>query len=286
MNTHHHSRGLLHDLERLRNLQGRRTVLRMMAGASLLPLVRCTAVGADDDEGAGTSGADAGRTDGGADADAGTADAGPVSCSRIPEETAGPYPGDGSNGVNALGMSGLVRQDIRTSIGTSSGTAAGIPLSVTIRLLDVNNGCAALEGYAVYLWHCDQDGLYSMYTLASENYLRGVQGADANGDVTFHTIFPGCYDGRWPHMHFEIFRSVALATASGNKIATSQLALPQSACNQVYATPGYETSVSNLTRTSLTSDNVFSDGSSLQVPMVTGNVVDGFSAQLTVAVRG
>jgi hypothetical protein len=121
MNTHHHHRGLLHDLERLRNLQGRRTVLRMMAGATLLPLVRCTAVGADDDDGAGTSGADAGRTDG--SAAAGTVDAGPVGCSRIPEETG--YPS----------ASNLTRTSLTSDRVFSDGSSLQVPM-VTGNVVD------------------------------------------------------------------------------------------------------------------------------------------------------
>src|SRR5690349_17821726 len=35
-----------------------------------------------------------------------------ATCAVIPEETAGPYPGDGSNGPDILEQSGVVRQDI------------------------------------------------------------------------------------------------------------------------------------------------------------------------------
>ena len=34
--------------------------------------------------------------------------------------------------------------------------------------------------------------------------LLGVQVTDANGRVTFTLIVPGCYPGRWPHIHFEV----------------------------------------------------------------------------------
>ncbi|WP_233595700.1 MULTISPECIES: hypothetical protein [Corallococcus] len=38
--------------------------------------------------------------------------------------------GDGSNGANALTLSGIVRSDIRSSIAGLSGTAAGVPLTL------------------------------------------------------------------------------------------------------------------------------------------------------------
>ena len=168
-----------------------------------------------------------------------------------PEETAGPFPGDGSNGPNILAESGVVRSDIRSSFGSSTTVAEGVPLTIQLTVQDAE--CAPLAGAAVYLWHCDRDGNYSMYSdaAADENYLRGVQEADDTGLVTFSSIFPACYQGRWPHIHFEVYPSLELATDEQNKIATSQIALPQDACETVYATAGYEQSVRTLGQVSL-----------------------------------
>jgi protocatechuate 3,4-dioxygenase beta subunit len=207
--------------------------------------------------------------------------------SAIPEETAGPYPGDGSNGVNVLTESGIVRSDIRSSFGSSTTVATGV--ATTVKLIVVSAGSGTpLAGAAVYLWHCDINGNYSLYSqsVANENYLRGVQETDADGAVTFTTIFPACYSGRWPHMHFEVYPTLAKTTSAGNTIATSQLALPQAVCDLVYATDGYSTSVTNLAKVSLTTDNVFSDGADQETPAVTGNVNDGYVMSLTVPVRG
>ena len=205
-------------------------------------------------------------------------------CSTIPEETAGPYPGDGSNGPDVLSQSGIVRRDIRTSFGDLSGTAQGVPLTIELQL-EVASTCAPLAGAAVYLWHCDRDGRYSLYTVTDQNYLRGVQQADDNGAVTFTSIFPGCYSGRWPHIHFEVYPDLASSTDDANKLATSQIALPGDTCNTVYATSGYEQSVTNLSQVSLTSDNVFGDdGGAHQLGTVTGSVADGLTVSLTVPV--
>ncbi|MBL0938380.1 MAG: dioxygenase [Gemmatimonadaceae bacterium] len=208
------------------------------------------------------------------------------SCSRIPEETAGPYPGDGSNGANVLNQTGVVRQDIRSSFAGLSGSADGVPLSVNLTLVNAST-CAPLSGYAVYLWHCDRAGLYSLYSsgVTNQNWLRGVQAADSSGRLSFTSIFPGCYAGRWPHIHFEVFRSVALAGAFTNRIATSQLALPKASCDTVYAQSGYASSRTNLAGITLATDNVFSDGSNLQLATVTGDT-NGMVASLTVAVTG
>jgi protocatechuate 3,4-dioxygenase beta subunit len=206
---------------------------------------------------------------------------------EIPEETLGPYPGDGSNGPNVLEASGVVRRDIRSSFGTSTTKAAGVPLTVTLTLLDNSNGCAPLAGAAVYAWHCDQDGRYSLYDsgLKNENYLRGVQEADSNGQLTFSTIYPGAYRGRWPHIHFEVFESMSNTTAAGQVLAVSQIALTEKACKEVYATAGYESSARNFPNTTLNSDNVFrDDGGIYQLATVSGSVAGGYTAALNVTV--
>ena len=209
---------------------------------------------------------------------------GPVT--EVPDETAGPYPGDGSNGVNVLDDSGIVRRDIRSSFGSSTTTAAGVPLEIRLSVRDAATG-AALQGAAVYLWHCNSLGEYSLYSsgLENENYLRGVQEVDDTGTVTFTSIFPGCYDGRWPHIHFEVYADAATAVASGPIVKTSQIALPQEACAAVYATGSYERSTSNLSRTSLSSDNVFGeDGGIYQLATMSGDTSAGYVAALTIGV--
>ena len=204
---------------------------------------------------------------------------------EIPQETAGPFPGDGSNGPNVLAASGVVRQDITASFGSGSAKAEGVPLTFTLTLLDNANGCVPLAGAAVYAWHCDREGRYSLYDsgLYNENYLRGVQEADANGQVTFNSIFPGAYSGRWPHIHFEVFESMSNATAAGQVLAVSQIALTKAACDDVYATPGYEASVANMKRTTLQNDNVFrDDGAIYQLATMTGSAATGYTAGLNV----
>jgi len=120
--------------------------------------------------------------------------------------------------------------------------------------------------------------------IMNQNYLRGVAQTDANGLASFTSIFPACYTGRWPHIHFEVFASLASATHVANKIATSQIALPKATCDLVYATTGYAPSLQNLSRVTLASDNVCSDGSALELATCTGNVTSGIKASLTIAV--
>jgi protocatechuate 3,4-dioxygenase beta subunit len=103
--------------------------------------------------------------------------------------------------------------------------------------------------------------------------------------VEFTSIFPGCYDGRWPHVHFEVYPSLEAATDADNRIATSQIALPEEACDAVYATAGYEQSVRNMQSLSLATDNVFADdGGVHQLGTITGDTSSGYSVSLTVPV--
>lgn len=206
--------------------------------------------------------------------------------SEVPDETGGPYPGDGSNGVNVLDDSGIVRSDIRSSFGSSTVVAEGVPLTIELTVRDAATG-SALVGAGVYLWHCDRDGNYSLYTggLDEVNYLRGVQATDEMGTVRFTSIYPACYSGRWPHIHFEVYSDVENAVASGPIVKTSQIALPEEVNNAVYATSGYEQSVRNVSQTSLTRDMVFSDDGGIhQIASMSGSVASGYTAALTIGV--
>ena len=210
-----------------------------------------------------------------------------TSVGEIPDETAGPYPGDGSNGPNVLTDSGIVRSDIRSSFGAASGRAEGVPMTLELTLTDIAGGGKPFAGAAVYVWHCTREGEYSLYspTVRDENFLRGVQIADAAGAVRFTSVFPGCYSGRWPHVHFEVYPDQAGIADAGTAIATSQVALPQAACEQVYAQSGYQASVANLARLSLASDNVFGDdGGARQLAETTGDASTGYAVALAVAV--
>jgi protocatechuate 3,4-dioxygenase beta subunit len=286
-----HDRGLAFDLS---TLVQRRRVLQMLGGAGLLALAGCGRGAADAITSGSTTSTSAASAASAASSSSGSSSASvattsgsaSTSASAIPEETAGPYPGDGSNGVNALTQSGIVRSDIRASFGSSSTVADGVPATVKLTLVEAGTS-TPLSGKALYLWHCDRLGRYSLYSngVTAENYLRGVQEADDAGTVTFTTIFPACYSGRWPHMHFEVYPSLAAATGARSKLATSQLAIPEDICETVYATTGYEASVKNLAQVSLSTDNVFSDGASLETPTVTGSVADGYVISLTVGVK-
>jgi protocatechuate 3,4-dioxygenase beta subunit len=263
-----HDRGLSFDMPRLIS---RRRALGVLTGSvTMAALAAC-----------GSSSKDTTNTT----AD-GSGSNGSGTTGEIPDETAGPYPGDGFNGPNVLTESGIVRSDITESFGEASGVAEGVPTAVEMTLLDVAAGGTPLAAAAVYLWHCNVDGQYSMYDqgIAAQNYLRGVQESDDDGKVSFKSVFPGAYAGRWPHIHFEVYRSLEAATSAGSKLKTSQIALPKDACDLVYATERYEQSVQNLAQTSLDTDNVFSDGYASQLATTSGSVGNRITIKLNVGV--
>ena len=83
------------------------------------------------------------------------------------------------------------------------------------------------------------------------------------------------------------YRSCALpGSRRHNRIATSQIALPEPACNSVYATTGYSQSVLSLKQISLQRDNVFGDdGGVHELGTVTGDVTNGMTVTLNVPVK-
>jgi protocatechuate 3,4-dioxygenase beta subunit len=284
--------GLAHDLKVMAAMIARRRALKWLAGAGTAAVVAgCTGSDGSTASTSGTATATPTPT--------ATATPTPTSsttgiCIADPTETAGPYPGDGTNSAsgstsNVLTVSGIVRSDFRASFIGSTATAAGVKVVVTLTLVDVNAACAALSGYAIYLWHCDAAGKYSLYTAAAESYLRGVQVTDANGQVTFTTIFPGCYDGRYPHMHFEVFSSLSNATGGRYAVLTSQLAMPTAACDAVYAdTATYPASKTLFGGVSIAGDMVFGDNTAAQIaamtPAFSGSAGAGYTAAATIGI--
>lgn len=216
-------------------------------------------------------------------------------CIKATAETRGPFPADGSNSIggtvsNVLAEAGVQRGDIRSSFGTMTAVADGIALTINLQLVDVGGTCAPLAGRAVYIWHCDAGGKYSLYEATEANYLRGVGVTDADGRVSFTTILPGCYAGRWPHVHVEVFRDVATATTGSASGVISQLAFPGVAMAGFYASDArYAASVGNLAGLSLTRDGIFADHTAAQLTAQTltlGGDAAGLMAAAVVGVAG
>jgi protocatechuate 3,4-dioxygenase beta subunit len=187
----------------------------------------------------------------------------------FPEETNGPFPADGSNDdgngnlANVLSDARVIRSDITANL-DGTDVQPGIPMALT---MVIGSGGAALAGAAVYVWHCSRDGHYSVYNsgmnggdFSGSTWFRGVQVADATGAVTFDTIFPGRYQGRATHIHFEVYEDDSFS----NLLLTSQIGFDDADADAVYATDAdYAASLSNPTYNA--GDNVFADGDGSQI---------------------
>jgi protocatechuate 3,4-dioxygenase beta subunit len=182
-----------------------------------------------------------------------------AACAVTPTETVGPYPS----------LVDLFRSDIREG---KSGTL----LTLTIRVVNTANGCAAVPNANVEIWHVDAAGNYSQYgTQTTQTYLRGIQTTNSNGDVTFTTIYPGWYQGRATHIHVEV-------TMAGRSVKVTQIAFPESVNNTVHASGVYASRgtnpISNL------SDGIFSDSLSSEIVTPTGSVGGGYAATFQVGI--
>lgn len=255
----------------------RRAALGVIGGGfGALVLAACSGGGSGS-----ADGSTSGSTASGSSSGSGSGSASAGSCVEIPEETNGPYPADGSqSGVtNVLRNSAAVRGDITTDF-DGSDTQAGVPLTLTITVEDVGNSCALLEGAAVYVWHCNASGEYSVYgSNGAHTYLRGVQVADGNGQVTFKTIYPGRYSGRATHIHVEVYADDSFNTL----LKTSQFAFDEDINELVYATSAYSKSESTRA-TRNDADGIFADGYDDEMLSFSGNVSSGYTATITMGV--
>jgi len=182
-----------------------------------------------------------------------------AACAVTPTETAGPYPS----------LTDMFRSDIR-------GGKTGTLLTLTVKVVNVNAGCAAVANANVEVWHCDSAGNYSEYgTQVAQTYLRGIQITNSNGEVMFTTIYPGWYQGRATHIHLEV-------TINGVSRKVTQIAFPESVNNTVYGSGVYASRGSNPT--SNLSDGIFADSLSSELVTPSGDATNGYTAACQIGV--
>ena len=102
--------------------------------------------------------------------------------------------------------SGIVRRDMRTNIAKTAIAAEGQAFDLEITLVNVRQAMRAVVRVPrdLSLALLDALGRYSIYEIfPNASYLRAVGATDSLGNAAFTTIFPGCYPGRYPHIHFE-----------------------------------------------------------------------------------
>jgi protocatechuate 3,4-dioxygenase beta subunit len=163
-------------------------------------------------------------------------------CDRSPEETAGPFPNHDSNSL------------VKTNIALDR---QGVAMTMTLTVVSQKDGCKPLPSVFVDVWHCDAHGAYSEYggmrmqeaDHKHEHFCRGRQTTDANGQVTFQSIYPGWYPGRAPHIHVEVLDK------NENSLVVSQIAFPEDVNSAVYANTNYR----GKADTGNDDDDIFSD---------------------------
>jgi len=237
-------------------------------GSLAIPII--SSCGSDDD-----SSTDSSSTDTTEATDTGSS-SGSSTCSISPTETEGPFP---TKSPSSLVTTNIVND--RT----------GVPFTINITIKNKNASCAVLAGAIVDIWHCDKDGYYSEYggtgmqsaDFTSVHFLRGRQTTNANGLVSFSSIFPGWYSGRATHIHVHIYNS------AGTSLLVTQIAFPEGSGSAVVlvnasTANGYTKGMSGYTYNA--SDNVFSDGFSAELSTVTGSVAAGFVLTHTINVAG
>jgi len=188
-------------------------------------------------------------------------------CAVTPSETEGPYP----DRTGMISGTTYYRQDVTEG-------KPGLPLTLALSVVNVNSGCSPIANATVEIWHCDAAGNYSEYgNSTGETFLRGLQRSDADGKVTFNTVYPGWYQGRATHIHLEVF-------VNGISVKTTQMAFPDEVNTVVYATGVYAARGNNPTRTS--ADGIFADGTTNEMAAMSGSASAGYTAtlQLNVAV--
>jgi protocatechuate 3,4-dioxygenase beta subunit len=216
---------------------GRREVLAAMGGAGAALALGC---GSDSPTASTTTGA------------TGTTTSTNAACAVTPTETAGPFPS----------LTDLFRSDIREG-------KPGTVLSLTIRVVNANGSCAPVPGANVEIWHVDAAGNYSQYgSQTAQTYLRGIQTTNANGEVTFTTIYPGWYQGRATHIHAEV-------TISGVSRKVTQIAFPESVNAAVHGTGAYASRGSNPM--SNASDGIFRDSLASELVTPAGTPSSGYA---------
>lgn len=175
----------------------------------------------------------------------------------------------------------LVRPDIRTDVDTGT-YHTGLPLNMTFTVIDID--CNPIPNVLVDIWHADKDGLYSGYVqpggnTVGQDFMRGMQMTDGNGQCSFITSFPGWYPGRATHIHFKV-------RLNSTSYVTSQFCFFDNVNNAVYATPLYSGRGPNPTTNA--SDNIFhnADPQYLRMEVVPNGGTGGYDGTYTIGISG
>jgi protocatechuate 3,4-dioxygenase beta subunit len=249
----------------------RRRALEVMVGAGAAMAFGCGGNSADTGGDAATS-TDAGSSsaDGAANTEAG-------SCAVTPEGEIGPYFADDS-------ASGFNRSNVVSNIDGSS-AQSGVPLVLTVTVIDTEKGCTPYANAQIDIWHCNASGVYSdiaSENTSSESWLRGYQVTDANGQVTFTTIIPGWYAGRTTHIHLRVRSTYSEASSTSDGTNTTQLFFTQT-LDDTLATTVAPYSAEGTNPTTNAGDHVYSgETNGANFLALSGDPTSGYTAAITI----
>ncbi len=182
-----------------------------------------------------------------------------VACVLSPEMTEGPFYIDGE----------AVRRDVTEG-------KPGVPLRLELNVADAST-CSPIPDAAVEIWHADAGGNYSGFNATADNttFLRGVQIADADGNVTFDTVYPGWYEGRATHIHLMVH-------VGGDVVHTGQLFFDERINDTVYTRSPYRDR--SGTRMTNDGDGIYASGGAQSMLQLT-EAGDGYRGAITLGVR-
>jgi protocatechuate 3,4-dioxygenase beta subunit len=261
----------------------RRNVLGILASVGATFALGCSGTEASESgEDSGTSGS---GSEAGADADSSgdgattgtSADGG--ECAVTPEGEIGPYFSDDSD-------SRFNRTNITANLDGTS-VQEGIPLTLTITIIDVDAGCVPYVNAQVDIWHCNSSGVYSdqaSESTTTEQWLRGYQLTDAKGQVTFNTVIPGWYQGRTTHVHLRVRSSYSNASSTSDGTNTTQLFFDQTFVDTLDTTVT-PYSAEGKNNTTNASDHVFTgETKGANLLSLVGNDTSGYVASVTIGI--
>jgi protocatechuate 3,4-dioxygenase beta subunit len=164
----------------------------------------------------------------------------------------------------------------------------GVPLDLTIRVID-HERCVPVANAAVDIWQCNADGVYSeeqSEETVGQEYLRGIQFTDSDGDAELQTIYPGHYAGRATHIHVKVHiggKRTKTAYRGGHVTHTGQIFFNEGVTNSVYATSPYDTG--RVARVPNAQDRVYTQqGGKRSMPKLAGSVGAGITAKIALGI--
>ena len=182
-----------------------------------------------------------------------------AACAITPTETEGPFPS----------LANFVRSDIREG-------KPGTTLTLTIKVVNVNNSCAGVANANVEIWHVDAAGNYSQYgSQSAQTFLRGIQTTNASGEATFTTIYPGWHSGRATHIHLEV-------TINGSTVKVTQIAFPDAVNATVHTSGVYASRGTNPIANA--ADGILGDNLAAELVTPTGTTASGYSVTFQVGI--